>query len=352
MISVCMIVKNEALHLGNALKEIVKYFDDIVVIDTGSTDDSKNIARNFTDKVYDFEWISDFSAARNYSLQFAKYDWILIIDADEVINQIDMAVLSELINTHPTHVGTVEIASITNDETSEEIDLIQERISRLFNKKYYEFFGIIHEQICKKNTGETPDGRFNAPLSFIHTGYTKEIIESKNKIDRNITLLQQAIDKTSNDAYLHYQLGKSYYLGKNYEQAAQSFETSLHLQKDMYQDYNEVLIECYGYCLINTAQYEKALEILQYENFCPSTDFMFLKALILMNNADFQNAIDTFQLCTKMGPGRKQGVGTYKANYNIAVILECFGMKPEALDYYQRCGDYKLALEGIVRIKA
>lgn len=351
MISVCMIVKNEALHLGNSLKEITKYFDDIVVVDTGSTDDTKNIARNFTDKVYDFEWISDFSAARNYSLQFSKYDWILVVDADEVINQFDATLLLSLINEHPTKVGTVEIASITNDENPGEIDLIQERISRIFNKKYYEFFGIIHEQICKKNTGKVPEGRFDTPLSFMHNGYTKEVIESKNKIVRNITLLQQSIDKTSNDAYLHYQLGKSYYLGKDYEQAAQSFETSLRLQKNIPQDYNEVLIECYGYCLINTARYEKALDILQYESINSSTDFMFLKALILMNNSDFQNAINTFQLCTKMGPGRKQGVGTYKANYNIAVILECFGMKSEALDYYQRCGNYKLALEGIIRIK-
>ncbi len=352
MISVCMIVKNEALHLSNSLKEIAKYFDDIVVVDTGSSDDSKSIARNFTDKVYDFEWISDFSAARNYSLQFAKYDWILVVDADEVINTFDVAVLSELINTHSTQVGTVEIASIIdNNENTTDVDLIRERISRIFNKKYYEFVGIIHEQICKKNTEKTPDRRFDTPLSFMHNGYTKEIIESKDKIARNITLLQHAIDKTSDDAYLHYQLGKSHYLGKDYKRAAQSFETSLRLQKDMHQDYHEVLIECYGYCLINTEKYEKALDIFKYEDFCSSTDFMFLKAIIFMNNADFQNAIDTFQLCTKMGPGRKQGVNTYKANYNIAVILECFGMKSEALDYYQRCGDYKLALEGIIRVK-
>ncbi|WP_235319737.1 glycosyltransferase [Pectobacterium fontis] len=345
-----MIVKNEALHLGNTLKEIVKYFDDIVIIDTGSTDETKSIAKHFTENVYDFEWISDFSAARNYSLQFAKNDWILVIDADEVINNFNMAVLTDLMNSHPTQIGTVEIASIINDESTEETNLIQERISRLFNKKYYEFFGIIHEQICEKNTEKAPEGRFDTPLSFTHSGYTKESIESKNKIARNIRLLLSAIDKTSDDAYLHYQLGKSYYLGKDYEQAAHSFETSLRLQKNLCEDYNEVLIECYGYCLINTAQYEKSLEILQYEDLCSSTDFIFLKALILMNNADFQNAINAFQLCTKMGPGRKQGVNTYKANYNIAVILECFGMKPEACDYYQRCGDYKPALDGLNRI--
>ncbi|WP_252120278.1 glycosyltransferase [Symbiopectobacterium purcellii] len=347
-----MIVKDEALSLHRSLKEISKYFDDIVVVDTGSTDDSKNIAKRFTGKVYDFEWIADFSAARNYSLQFAKYDWVLAIDADEVINHFDVTTFSNLIKMYPTQVGTVEIASITDDEVSGEAELIHEHISRVFNRQYYEFFGTIHEQICKKNTGEAPDGRFTTPLALMHSGYTNEVLANKNKIARNISLLQGAIDKTREDAYLHYQLGKSYYLGKDYERAAESFKTSLRLQKDIHNDYNLVLIECYGYCLINTAQYEKALDILQYEAFCSSTDYMFLKALILMNNADFQGAVDTFQLCIRMGPGRKQGVGTFKANYNIAVILECVGMKVEALDYYQRCGDYKLALEGINRIKS
>nr|UKE84317.1 hypothetical protein KXZ65_02765 [Pectobacterium sp. PL152] len=64
---------------------------------------------------------------------------MLVVDADEVINQFDVALLSELISIHPTQVGTVEIASVTNDESSEEADLIQERISRIFNKNYYEF---------------------------------------------------------------------------------------------------------------------------------------------------------------------------------------------------------------------
>ncbi|WP_234910604.1 glycosyltransferase family 2 protein [Pectobacterium carotovorum] len=346
-----MIVRNEALHLGNALKAIAKYFDDIVVVDTGSTDDSKNIARKFTDKVYDFEWISDFSAARNYSLQFAKYDWVLVVDADEVINPFDTTFLSELINTPPTQVGTVEILSITDDENAEESDLIKERISRFFNRKYFEFFGIIHEQICKKDTDDAPDERFNTPLSFMHNGYTKEIIESKNKVSRNITLLQQAINKTRDDAYLHYQLGKSYYLGKDYERAIQSFETALQLQKDMHQDYNEVLIECYGYCLINTAQYKKALEILKYEKNSSLTDFVFLKALILMNNSDFQGALDQFQRCISMPPGRKSGVNSYKANHNIAVILECHNMLDEAVTFYKKCGDYAPAKAGIARIE-
>ncbi|WDF97397.1 glycosyltransferase [Pectobacterium carotovorum subsp. carotovorum] len=346
-----MIVRNEALHLGNALKAIAKYFDDIVVVDTGSTDNSKDVAKNFTDKVYDFKWISDFSAARNYSLQFAKHDWILVIDADEVINKFDVTLLTELVNTNPTWVGSVEILSIVNDETLEGKELIKERIIRIFNKKYYEFFGIIHEQIYKINTGEVPDGSFDTQLSFMHNGYTKETIASKDKIKRNITLLKEAINKKNDDTYLYYQLGKTHYLGKNYEQAIINFETSLSLQKGINQNFNEVLIECYGYSLINIGEYKKSLDLLKYEEYCSSTDFVFLKALILMNNSDFQGALDQFQRCISMPPGRKSGVNSYKANHNIAVILECHNMLDEAVTFYKKCGDYTPAKAGIARIE-
>ncbi|MEH2920906.1 glycosyltransferase [Samsonia erythrinae] len=346
-----MIVKNEAQHLQATLKAIAKYFDDIVIVDTGSTDDSKKIAGEFTDKIYDFTWVSDFSAARNYALQFAKYDWVLVVDADEELNFIDKDKLATQISAPPTHVGTVEIRSIISSETPEETDSVKERISRLFNRSLYHYRGIVHEQICNKKTGSLPTRRFDTSLSFLHVGYQHEILASKDKISRNINLLKEAINHAPEDPYWHYQLGKSYYLGKDYVMAAGCFENALTLQKGAYHNYNDVLIECYGYCLLNTAQYEKALDIIKYENVFTSTDFMFLKALILMNNADFQGALDTFQVCTRMEPGRKKGLNTYKANYNIAVILECFGMKPEALDYYQRCGDYRPALEGINRIR-
>lgn len=100
-------------------------------------------------------------------------------------------------------------------------------------------------------------------------------------------------------------------------------------------EYTEDLVETYGYALINQGDYATAMDILHYESHYSSTDFIFLKALILMNNGQLQNAVDLFTHCTKMPPGNKEGVNTYKANYNIGVILECVGMKQKALEFYQ-----------------
>ena len=85
-----MIVKNEEKHLVKCLKSVRDIVDEMIVVDTGSTDKTKDIAQVFGAKVFDFPWTGDFSAARNHSLEQATGDWILILDADEVISARDL----------------------------------------------------------------------------------------------------------------------------------------------------------------------------------------------------------------------------------------------------------------------
>ena len=86
-ISLCMIVKNEEAVLKRCLDSIADLMDEIIIVDTGSTDKTKEIAAQYTDKIYDFEWIQDFSAARNYSFSKATMDYIYVADADEVVDE-------------------------------------------------------------------------------------------------------------------------------------------------------------------------------------------------------------------------------------------------------------------------
>jgi len=88
-LSVCMIVKNEEAHLARCLHSLSPIADEIIIVDTGSVDRTKKIAEVYGAKVFDFKWIGDFSAARNCSLEQAKGDWILVMDADEVISHLD-----------------------------------------------------------------------------------------------------------------------------------------------------------------------------------------------------------------------------------------------------------------------
>ena len=84
-LSLCMIVKDESYFLPKCLKQAADYVDEIIVVDTGSTDGTRDIAAQFTNNVYSFEWQDDFAAARNFSIEQAGGDWIVVLDADEVI---------------------------------------------------------------------------------------------------------------------------------------------------------------------------------------------------------------------------------------------------------------------------
>lgn len=86
-ISLCMIVKNEEKILARCLDSVADLVDEIVIVDTGSTDRTKEIASRYTDRIYDFEWVDDFSAARNFAFSKARMDYIYSADADEVLDE-------------------------------------------------------------------------------------------------------------------------------------------------------------------------------------------------------------------------------------------------------------------------
>lgn len=95
-ISLCMIVKNEESVLETCLSSVKNIVDEIIIVDTGSTDNTKSIAKKFNTKFYDFEWCNDFAKARNYSFSHATKDYILWLDADDILPEKDVEKLKNL----------------------------------------------------------------------------------------------------------------------------------------------------------------------------------------------------------------------------------------------------------------
>ena len=95
-LSLCMIVKNEEKVLKRCLDSVKNIVDEIIIVDTGSTDKTKDIAKKFTKNIYDFKWIDDFAAARNYSFSKATKEYIMWLDADDVILKKDREKLLKL----------------------------------------------------------------------------------------------------------------------------------------------------------------------------------------------------------------------------------------------------------------
>ena len=106
-ISLAMIVRNEEKNLAHCLDSVMAAIDELIIIDTGSTDATKKIAAHYTDKIYDFTWIDDFSKARNYSFSKATCDYIMWLDADDVIAPKDLAKLQALKESLDTQIDAV-----------------------------------------------------------------------------------------------------------------------------------------------------------------------------------------------------------------------------------------------------
>lgn len=344
MLTLCMIVKNEEENLRNCLSKVIDLVDEIIIVDTGSTDNTKNIALEFTDKVYDYDWSNDFAAARNFSVSKASNNWILVLDADEYVNKFSKDTIYFFINDKRNEkvVGRIERIDILEDGSGDKRYI--ERISRLLNKKYFQYEGTIHEQIVSK------DGKayntVSVDITAYHIGYTKEVVNKTNKLKRNKEMLIRALEGKPKDPYLYFQLGKTNYMMKDYDTSCSCFEKALTYQLDSRLEYVEDLVETYGYALINSNRFSEAMKVVDYSRFYRNNaDFNFLLGLIYMNNAKFQQAVESFLECTRFPNGKMEGITTFLPYYNIGVIYEVLGHREQAIEYYKLCGEYGSAKE-------
>lgn len=346
-LSLCIIAKDEETNMAKCLDSIVEYVDEIIVVDTGSKDKTKAIALKYTDKVFDYVWKNDFSAARNYAINKASNEYILVVDCDEVIEKIDLDELNILIDRKPKLVGRV---LIINEYSRKGVTYrYKERLSRLFTKSYYNYVGTIHEQITP--IGDIEIQAINIPITIKHFGYDGDLEVRKKKTMRNIELLLDELMLTPNDPYILYQLGKSYYMEEDYINSCKYFSEALYVDLDINLEYVQDMVENYGYSLLNLEQYETSLQLLNiYDEFSKNADFIFLVGLILMNNMRYEEAINEFFKATTMQQSKMEGVNSYLAYYNIGVIQECLGNIQEALKYYKRCGNYHLAIKRLRQI--
>lgn len=348
MLSLCMIVKNEEENIERCLKFAKKIVDEIVIVDTGSVDATKNICLNYTDKIYDFVWNDDFAAARNFSVSKASNDWILILDADEEVIDFNKDTIIKFIRNKNNDKLVGRIKRINFMDNNKGVKKYNERVNRIFNKNYFCYNGTVHEQIVSKSGKDYSTELID--ISAEHEGYLKGAMSKKDKLKRNINLLNKEIEKNSNDPYLFFQLGKSYYMLRDFEKACNYFEKSLSCNLDFRLEYVEDLIETYGYSLIESGKYNLALNIKEYDKYYNnSADFIFLLGIIYMNNAMFSEAINCFDNCTKYKSCNVDGITTFLSYYNIGVIYEVLGYKTNAIEYYKLCGNYENALE---RLKA
>ncbi|MDR4504144.1 MAG: glycosyltransferase [Candidatus Scalindua sp.] len=200
-ISLCMIVKDEEEFLPRCLESVKDHVDEIVIVDTGSTDRTVEIAGNYGATMYHHAWENSFCKARNFSLQYATSDWILILDADEEIEREDAHKLKEVIK--DSKVNVISVPLFCKPLGGRNISI--SRSNRLFrNHLGIHYEGIVHNFL--KYTGPTK----NAPIKIYHYGYSLEKEKMEKKIVRTTALLKEQIKKDPLDPIPHYNLAVSY----------------------------------------------------------------------------------------------------------------------------------------------
>lgn len=345
-ISICIITKNESDMLKQCLEHLLPYAQkgnhEIVVVDTGSEDDTIQMCRAFTEHIYEFAWISDFAAARNFAADKASHDWILCIDSDEYVRIWDEDELQNHISHHPDIIGNIIQSNTCGFGRNQYLS--NDRASRLYHRQYYHFAKPIHEQLEPLRN----DKHRYLPINIIvdHMSYCGTPEELSAKAHRNISMLEKELLKNPHDPYTLFQLGQSYYMLEDYENALHYYDLGLAEDVNPRLGYVHTMVNSFGYTLLELKQYRRALELEGvYDVFGDRADFVFLMGLIYLNNGLFAEAIAQFEKATTFSFATVDGANSYRAWHNLGVIYECSGQKEKAISYYQKCGDFAPALE-------
>ena len=211
-ISACYIVRDEAAVFARSLESLQALSDEIIVVDTGSVDTTREIAVQHGATVYEFPWQEDFALARNQALTKASGDWIIFLDADEYFTPITRAEFERFLTGQPADVLLVSLQNIEAADGSQLSCFLAPRIFRHRAGLCYE--GRIHEQL--RDNGELVARLGAVPtnlLQVLHTGYSAA--QAVEKAERNLQLLEQELQQSEHPEELYGYLADVYYgLGK------------------------------------------------------------------------------------------------------------------------------------------
>ncbi len=221
-----MIVKNEEKFLPGCLESVKNIVDEMIIVDTGSTDKTAEIARSYGAKVFPFEWKNDFSLARNESIKHATGEWILILDADERLNpgQEDKVKKYLSMDFDGLYVKVISLGKDGKAKVNE--------YPRIFRRKEgVKFEGKIHEQIGPsiiKSGGKIA----KTDITITHLGYAQSDEIMNKKYERNLSLLFEQIKENPNDAYAYYHIGVIKILVGEKEEGIEYLKKSIQIPKE------------------------------------------------------------------------------------------------------------------------
>lgn len=320
-VSLCMIVKNEEKYLERCLQSVQGKVDEIIIVDTGSTDRTVEIAEEYGSVIKHFMWIDDFAAARNYSIEASKSEYILVLDADEYLDE--NADLQKDLEKEKDFYRLL----IKNYQSEGRIVFHQN--VRLFKSGIGLIYsGKLHEHL---NTYDKECGYIGIESDVLihHVGYLPEVISDKGKKKRNYDIMLQEL-KENPSGYSYFNMGIIYMNDDQFDKALDMFKKSYSLSKE--KTYVKILLVHMGECLHILKRTEEGIKLLldAVNVFHDFTDLYFTLGTLYLNHGYLRDAELIFRKCLEIGEKVEgvttEGVGNYMANYQLAVIFEKKGV--------------------------
>lgn len=332
-LALIMIVRDEASRLAACLESVRHAVDEIVIVDTGSTDDTLSIARQYTQKTYTYQWQDDFSAARNFAIEQTTCEWILSLDADEFVK--NAAALRSSIAGSSYSAYCLPLCALKNADNELEYDRFM--VLRLF-RSHLRFHGSIHEFV--KIDPPLTIGQLEQPVIW-HTPVGT--VERRRRRKRNIRLLKKAVEKNNADPCLHYYLGTEWLGLGHVDSAVHFFREALYKLTPQQAAFRTPVIRHLISCYKNTGRLDEALclcleESQQYPDYC---DLFFDGGVLFELKQEYTIAFKWFQTAVNLSDPplsffHTDGTNSYLAYYHLGYCAEKLGLYKEAQHYYEQ----------------
>lgn len=338
-ISLCMIVKNEEEVLANCLESVQEVCDEIIIVDTGSTDRTKEIAQKFTDKIYDFKWIDDFSAARNYSFSLATKDYILWLDADDVIPPKELEKFIKLKNSLNPDVDSVMMNYITSFDDNGNPSFQFKRHRLVKRSKGFKWVGPVHEYIAVHGNITEAD------ISILHRKNDKKV--NLDSVGRNLRIYENRIkngeDFSPRDLFYYANELRDH---KQYKKAIIYYQEFLDGKKGWIEDNIRACINmanCYAHLGEKDNELVSLFKTFNFDE--PRSESCCRIGDIFQSRKDFKTAVFWYELAVKMKDKKIAGFQytSYSTWYPHLALCVCYwqlGNVEESIKHHELTKQY------------
>lgn len=342
-VSLCMIVKNEEKNIRQCLDSVCCLVDEIIVVDTGSTDATSSICSEYGARIIPFTWCDDFAAARNIGIEASSCDWILCMDADENLRLNANGTLQALLEKQNFAVFRIPMIHYYGPEPCGEERSYRSTGIRLFrNTPSFRFTGRIHEHLLLGNMDQ--DIGFLPDICIRHFGYMDAYLAKKS--GRNLYLLLEENKLRPNDPWIFYHLAVEYYHLEEYSVCLDYINKSLAVFLASNQLPPALLYKLKYHLLLNTKNLKAAYNGIDkaVQLYPDYVDLRFYQGLAqyLMDQPD--KAIQTFTYCLILGESHPYylilaGTGSFMALYYIGRCYLQKGKIPMAAEAFRQALD-------------